>query len=402
MATQRVSPFSNDVLTFPDPPRAYVVETTAGERRHLGAGPPAFTVRVPDFDAWRRLVRGGTYALATAIVRGRVRVEGDFLAAVRWWSSHRPARAGRSRALAGLLRIEAWWQARSRARRNVEFHYDRSNAFYRLFLDSRMVYSCAYFRNGTATLDEAQLAKLDLICRKLDVAPGQSLLDAGCGWGGLVVHAAERYGARALGCTLSAGQFAYVSDAIRARRLRGRVMVANCDYRDVRGRFDRIASVGMYEHVGRRRLGRYFETLAARLEPDGLLLNHGIARPAPVHDDGETAFVRAHVFPGGELPYLDEVVRAAERAGFEVIDIQNLRPHYALTCEAWVRRLQANREACLELVDAQTYRTWLLYLAAAAVNFERGETELYQTLLGKRRPGARRHLTRERMLPVPL
>jgi len=276
----------------------------------------------------------------------------------------------------------------------IQFHYDVSNEFYALFLDAEMIYSCAYFVDWDNSLDQAQRDKLDLICRKLEMRAGDRFLDVGCGWGGLIVHAAEQYGAIASGCTLSARQFGYVNDLIAARRLVGRVTAMNADYRAVAGRFDKIASVGMYEHVGRHRLHTYFETLSRLLRPDGLLLNHGIARPETVTDDASTVFLRRHVFPGGELPYLGDVIRAAERAGFEVLDLENLRPHYALTCARWVTRLQARRDACLAIVDAATYRTWLLYLAAAAVSFERGDTELYQLLLAHRRPGAGRQLTR--------
>jgi cyclopropane-fatty-acyl-phospholipid synthase len=186
----------------------------------------------------------------------------------------------------------------------------------------------------------------------------------------------------------------YARESVVQKGLQGRVLVEDLDYRDIPGRFDKIASVGMYEHVGRHRLGDYFRTLAHLLEPDGILLNHGIARPQGTHDDGSTVFLQQHVFPGGELPELADIIRSAERAGLEVLDVENLRPHYALTCAAWVSNLMTHRNACLALVDAATYRTWLLYLAAAAVSFERGQTDLYQTLLAKRSPQARRRLAR--------
>jgi cyclopropane-fatty-acyl-phospholipid synthase len=362
-------------------------------------GQPAFVIRVPNESAWERLQRVSAYRAATAFVRGEFDIEGDFMAALRWWYG-RPNGLAASSVLNAIrhLHLESWLQSRTRARRNIEFHYDRSDHFYELFLDRRLQYSCAYFTSPSAPLDEAQAAKLDLICRKLDLRRGTHFLDIGCGWGGLVRHAAEHYGVVATGCTLSTRQFEYATEQSARQPYGNRVSILKADYRELDGRYDRIASVGMYEHVGRHRLQEYFERLARLLKDDGWLLNHGIARPQTVSDDDATTFLRRRVFPGGELPYYAEVVRAAERAGFEVVDVENLRPHYALTCAAWVRRLQACADECLRFVSAETYRTWLLYLAGSAVSFERGDTELYQTLLAKRVPGARRYLTREHLL----
>jgi cyclopropane-fatty-acyl-phospholipid synthase len=295
------------------------------------------------------------------------------------------------------LRLETWFQTRSRARHNIEFHYDRSNAFYEQFLDRRMEYSAAYFTSPRMSLDSAQLAKLDHVVRKLDVRPGERFLDVGCGWGGLVIHAVERCGAMAVGATLSARQFEYASDAVQRAGLVGRARIELCDYRTLQGRFDKIASVGMYEHVGRHRLREYFETLTRLLTPDGLLLNSGIARPETATDDEGTLFLRRHVFPGGEVPCLADVIRAAEAAGLELLDVESLRHHYALTCAKWIERLQAHRDACLALVDAQTYRTWLLYLAGSAVSFESGESELYHTLFARRHDGPPHAMTRRYM-----
>ncbi len=379
-------------------PDSYAILTRTGEERRFGAGPPAFTVRVDDWSTWTRLTSSGTYALATAFVEGRLEIEGDLMGAIRWWRVNgHEGWTDRLFAAVNRWRLEAWFQTRRRARRNIAFHYDRSNAFYRQFLDSQLVYSCAYFADPGWPLDRAQVAKLDHICRKLDLAPGDRFLDIGCGWGALVLHAAERYGATAMGCTLSREQLAFAQAAARERGVHGAVMIVDLDYRAVPGRFDKIASVGMYEHVGRRRLPQYFKRIAALLEPDGLALNHGIARPHDAHDDGSTKFVQERVFPGGELPYLKEVIAAAGAAGLEVLDVENLRPHYALTCAAWVARLTARRQACLAIVDAATYRTWLLYLAAAGVGFESGQTDLYQVLLAKRGPRGPRRLTRDYM-----
>jgi len=344
--------------------------------------------------------RMDTYSAAMAFVRGEFDVEGDLIAAIAArCAAPRNWRDGVYAALARLspARLESWFQTRARAAENIRYHYDCSNEFYEQFLDSRLVYSCAYFRQPEWSIDEAQLAKLDHICRKLDLQPGEKFLDVGCGWGALVIHAAEQYGASATGCTLSRKQFTYAMERAQQSRAATQITLLEADYRDVAGRYDKIASVGMFEHVGRRRLGQYFQKIAELLSPGGLFMNHGIIRPQHATDSAETLFVRKRVFPGGELPYLSDVIRTAEAAGFEVLDVENWRPHYALTCRAWVQRLQQNQAACLRFVDPERYRTWLLYLAASAYSFERGHTDVYQILLTKRSSGLRKRLTRDYM-----
>jgi cyclopropane-fatty-acyl-phospholipid synthase len=206
----------------------------------------------------------------------------------------------------------------------------------------------------------------------------------------------ERYGSRATGCTLSPQQYDAAIRLIGERGLADRARIELRDYRDVEGRFTKIASVGMVEHVGRSRLRAYFRTLAARLTDDGLVLNHAIARPSTVRTDAASHFLQRRVFPGGELVSIGEMIAAAEYAGFEAIDVENLRPHYARTCRAWVDRLQANRDACERIVGPETYRTWLLYLAASSASFADGVTEVFQLLLAKR--GTRRTLINRRYM----
>jgi cyclopropane-fatty-acyl-phospholipid synthase len=281
------------------------------------------------------------------------------------------------------------------AARQVSFHYDRSNEFYKQFLDSRMVYSCAYFRNAGVALEEAQPAKLDHICRKLNVQSTERFLDIGCGWGGLLIHCAERYGAQATGCTLSSCQAQYAQDLINSHGLQTTISVRVADYRDITGQYDKIASVGVFEHAGRHQLARYFRQVRALLQDDGLFLNHGIVRPEGVEDGPETLFLRREVFPGGDLAHLSDVVREAGEAGFEVLDAENLRPHYALTCRAWEQRLRKNADRCRRLIGEAAYRTWLLYISASALSFEEGGTDVFQILLAKRRRHAKRTLTRD-------
>jgi cyclopropane-fatty-acyl-phospholipid synthase len=282
-----------------------------------------------------------------------------------------------------------WWRhTRSKDRRNIQYHYDVSSDFYGLWLDTRRVYSCAYFKSPGMSLDAAQEAKLDHICRKLDLKPDEQFLDIGCGWGGLLLHAAERYGVRAVGVTLSGDQHAYVSQLIAERGLGGRVEVRRMDYRDVPelGAYDKIASVGMFEHVGRANLAAYFDKITALLKPGGLVLNQGITSAAPNAGglgSGIAEFIDDYVFPGGELVHASDVLRAAAGSGLECLDSENLRPHYGMTLWHWVTRLEQHSETARQLIGEQKYRIWRIYMAGSAYAFDRGWMELWQVLAGK-------------------
>ncbi len=381
---------------------SYQVTYRDGTSFRKGAERPAFTLLLKDPGQLERFLDSDIYSAAVKFIRGDVDIRGDIIAAIRFKTATttRGFRYSLACLVARLeaLCIESWIRSPHRAARNIRFHYDRSNEFYRAFLDSRMVYSCAYFKNGPQdSLDDAQLAKLDHICRKLDLRPDELFLDIGCGWGALAVRAAERYGAFATGCTLSLRQDLFTANLISERRLQHRVRILESDYAKLSGQFDKVASVGMFEHVGRRRLRRYFRKVFTLLRDDGLFLNHGIVRPEGATDGPETLFLQKKVFPGGELATLSTVIREAGRAGFEILDVENLRPHYALTCHRWVERLQQNVEECLRHVSREAYRTWLLYLAGSAISFESGATDVCQILMAKRRPTTLRRLTREYM-----
>ncbi|MGE5570974.1 MAG: class I SAM-dependent methyltransferase [Rhodospirillales bacterium] len=371
---------------------AWSVVFSDGTEQKYGEGVPRFTFCVSDRDQLEWLLASDAYSAGIAFAQGRFDVKGDLKAAIQYkgWQPRSGLRKRLSSAIARCAAaLETAIQSRSRTAEYVRFHYDRSNEFYQLFLDPRMVYSCAYFRSEEATLEEAQLAKLDHICRKLDLQPGERFLDVGCGWGALIGHAAAEYGAAATGCTLSGAQYAYAK-----AKLEGRARVLDCDYRNLTGEYDKIASVGMFEHVGPRRAREYFGKIRDLLAPAGLFLNHAIARAEGVRDDGASLFVRRHIFPGGRLMHLHQAIRAAEESGFEVLDVENLRPHYALTCRLWEQRLEANREAALRLVDEKAFRAWRIWLAGSALSFEEGFIGVYQVLMSKR--GApRRRWTRE-------
>jgi cyclopropane-fatty-acyl-phospholipid synthase len=329
------------------------------------------------------------YSAAMAFVQGKFDVHGDILEAIRYFSRQPHSRL-RELFFSGLarlqhLRISSLLGPRRPAARSIRFHYDRSNEFYAQFLDSRMVYSAAYFSDPEDSLEDAQHQKLDRICRDLVMRPDDRFLDIGCGWGGLVVHAAKHFGVQAFGCTLAERQLTFAREVIGRQSLQERASVSLCDYRDLQGCFDKIASVGMFEHVGQARLPLYFKKCFDLLSPGGLFLNRGVIRPQGVSDGPDTLFIQRSVFPGGELVHLDDVVREGQRAGFDVVGLRDLRRHYALTCKAWVKNLQKNAAHCRALVGEETYRTWLLYLAGSAVGFEDGRTGAAQVLFLKHR-----------------
>lgn len=307
-----------------------------------------------------------------------------------------PRPAGR-----GPVRLRGRLHSRERDLAAIRYHYDVGNDFFALWLDRRMQYSCGYFPTGSENLDTAQERKLEHICRKLRLQPGERLLDVGCGWGGLAEYAAEKYGVQALGVTLSDNQVDYAS----ARRRDG-VSVRLLDYRDLAGEsFDKIVSVGMFEHVGRGELPAYFGQVHRLLKPGGLFLNHGISsRPVPHISAGvpkparkpsgwkkfvkqriigDDSFAGHYVFPDGQLVPASEANLVAESVGFEVRDVENLREHYALTLRHWVNRLDARRDEAVAATNEVTYRTWRLYMAASAYGFEAGRISVNQTLLSK-------------------
>ena len=383
---------------------------------------PGFALRLRDPHALRTLLLGqDPLRFADAYFRGALDVEGDFFAALSLkdclhslqltlldrlrvvlrllGSASGPgATSPRSGSLvAGAVHAHS----RPENRRAISFHYDLSNDFYALWLDPGMVYSCAYFERPGMTLEQAQQAKLDHICRKLQLQPGEQFLDIGCGWGALLLHAAQNYGVQAHGITLSARQFALARTRIRDAGLEGQVTVALQDYRDVPGeaRFDKIASVGMFEHVGLKNLPQYFDVVHRLLRPRGLFLNHGITHDEEGWGDAVSSrFINRYVFPDGELDTVSNIQRAMERSQFEILDMEGLRPHYAITLREWVLRLDQQHAAALHHVNESTYRIWRLYMAASALEFESGSLGVYQILSMPRAnaastlPMSRRHM----------
>jgi len=271
----------------------------------------------------------------------------------------------------------------------VQFHYDLSNAFYELFLDEQMVYSCAYFKDWGNTIDRAQRDKLDMICRKLRLKEGDRMLDVGAGWGGLVCHAARHYGVQAVGITLSQAQLDYARAKSERLGLSDQVSFALMDYSEVTGTFDKIASIGMYEHIGLKNIPAYMTKIRSLMSEDALFLNHAISRRAPKPSllkrrmRPEQRAIAKYIFPGGELDDIGHSLVAMERAGFEVHDVEAWRMHYARTCEIWCNRLTERRQEALNHVSEEKYRIWVAYLAGVSLAFSRGTLRIYQTLVSK-------------------
>ncbi len=294
-------------------------------------------------------------------------------------------RTGQPRPGDSGARLRGALHSKERDKQAISYHYNRSNDFYALWLDQHMVYSCAYFASPDDDLDTAQQRKLEYICRKLRLRPGERLLDIGCGWGGLVIYAAQHYGVDTYGITLSQAQADLAQERIRQAGLTYRCCVEMRDYRDVNEEhtYEKIVSVGMFEHVGEALLPTYFKQAWHLLRPGGVFLNHGIASVMTATALQESSFNQKYVFPDGELVPISTTLRIAEASGFEVRDVESLREHYALTLRHWVKRLEAHAEEARHYTNEVTYRIWRLYMAASIHAFKTGRTNIYQTLLAK-------------------
>ena len=414
-ATQRVL----DTLFGSPAARSFAIRLWNGVTEVPAHHTPSFTLVLQRPGALRRMLLWPTeLAIAEAYIAGDADIEGDMEAAAGLGdvvAQHLGSLRGYARLLPTILalptdpvvpegsvrHVHRLWRygpahTATRDAQAVRFHYDVGNAFYALWLDRRMVYSCAYFEPGISDLDTAQEAKLDLICRKLRLAPGERLLDIGCGWGGLIQYAAERYGVEALGITVSEPQANEARARIAAAGLSDRCRVEVRDYRMLSETqtFDKIASVGMVEHVRRRQLPAYFAVAYRLLKPGGLFLNHGIVSLEDARPLGFTrtlqgmlwkrnAFVQRYVFPDGHLLPFADVIAAGEASGFEIRDVESLREHYAKTLRHWVARLEAREPEAIRIAGQSTYRIWRLYMAASARAFTTASIGIVQSLFAK-------------------
>lgn len=353
---------------------AYAVRLWNGRSATVGTGRPRFTLVVRSPRALATLLlRPSLLALGEAFIDGAIDVEGDLRAA-----------AAAAYALAGAT--GTWQPDADRSADALAAHYDVSPAFYEFFLDRRMLYTCAYYPHGDETLDEAQEAKLALVCRKLGVQAGHRLLDVGCGWGGMLAWAAERHAVRGHGITLSAAQAAWAAGDLDRRGLRDRVTVERVDWQTAAPEvdFDRIVAMGVLEHVGVARYPAFFGRIRRWLRRDGLVLVQSITHPTTSPRTSGMAFLDRHVFRGGDLASVDHVVAEMTRAGLAVMHVEALGPHYVRTTRDWLARLQARRRDAADLVGDRAYRIWTAYLAAASVAFAEGWIDVHQVVA--RRP----------------
>lgn len=398
---------------FPEP-RNFAIRLWDGS--YFGATQaPLFTLVINNSGALRRMFQIPLeLSMAEAYIRKDFDIEGDQITAFQTFETLRgtimtwPLHLLRLRMSLpvdhhttqtinrGSARLVGSQHSRKRDRDAIQYHYDVGNDFYALWLDRRMIYSCAYFPTGAEDIDTAQEKKLDIICQKLDLKPSETLLDIGCGWGGLIVYAAQNYGIRAVGITLSEQQHQMANARIAAANLRG-TAVKLLDYRDLTGTtFDKIVSVGMFEHVGRKKLPDYFGNAFNLLKPGGLFLNHGISLVTNSFQQtsfltglferyvlGSGSFVQKYIFPDGELLPVSEVNLIAEKTGFEIHHVENWRKHYALTLRQWLNRLESHSSEAIQLTSESVYRIWKLYMSMAAYGFDVGNLAVNQTLLRK-------------------
>lgn len=380
-------------------PVPVALQLPAGER--VGASGAKVTLSFQDWSSLATMAAGQIGRLAEDFVESRVQLQGrmrDLMeVAARLLPGH-PGEQGASGWWGNMLRRARSLAAHSHAKdaEQIQFHYDVSDDFYALWLDDKRVYSCAYFREADMTLAQAQEAKLDHICKKLMLRAGERFLDVGAGWGGLLLWAAEHYGVDATGITLSHNQHAHVNREIERRGLSGRVRMLLCDYRDLDAEpFDKIASVGMFEHVGRANMPTYFARIRDLLKPGGLVLNHGITGSSVHHEQlgaGMGDFIEKYIFPGGELLHVSHVLRELAGAGLEMVDTENLRPHYARTLWAWSDALEARLDEARQVLTAtakdaasaeRVLRAYRLYLAGSAMSFEHDWISLHQMLASR-------------------
>jgi cyclopropane-fatty-acyl-phospholipid synthase len=366
-----------------------------GELQRFGDGPPAFSLHFKNKRAVRRVLRDGFLGFGEEYMHGGLAVEGDLQQLLRLGLETRY----RDLHLSFWNKVKAAFFYLTRrntlggSRRNIAHHYDLGNDFYRLWLDKSMTYSCAYFRSANDSLEQAQDQKHEHICRKLNLQPGETLLDIGCGWGAMLIYAAKHYGVRGVGCTLSRNQFDYARERIKEEGLEGQVTVLFQDYRTLDGTYDKFVSIGMFEHVGKKFIPTYFDVVKRVLKPGGVGLLHTIGRDRHME---VSAWVQKYIFPGGYLPALDEIVRAMGQHGMTVNDVENLRLHYGRTLDEWARRFEAQVDTVREMFDDTFVRMWRLFLNSSSAGFKYGDNRVFHVTftngLNNRLPMTRDHL----------
>ncbi len=377
-----------------DPRAQLAVEFWDGQIVKIG-DQPLVALRLKSEQVAGRLIAQGFLGFAEAYMSGELEVEGDLQELLRLgitvqFDQLQPTFREKLRLLPGYLKTRSTVK---RAPSNIAHHYDRGNEFYALYLDETMTYSCAYFKRGDEPLEVAQRDKYDHIARKLLLRPGETLLDIGCGWGGMLIHAAANYGVRGLGITLSRQQCEYAGRKIEKLGLQDRIEVVFEDYRDLAGSFDKIVSIGMFEHVGKHYIPVFMKKVSELLKPGGLGLLHTIGKEIESPTDPWTL---RYIFPGGYLPNLPEITSHMGKSGLSVLDVENLRLHYARTLDLWAQNFEANVAKARAMFDDSFVRMWRLYLNASSTGFKYAQIRLYQLLfsngLNNQLPITREHI----------
>ncbi len=361
------------------PSLSFQVRFWDGETMRLGEGEPAFVLLLKTEKAVKRVFASGTLGFGEEYMAGNIDVEGNF--AELMYLGTRPEFENLDFSLGTKLSIFIQYlktlNTLVRSPHNISHHYDRGNDFYRLWLDDSMTYSSAYFRSESDTLEQAQQQKYEHICRKLQLQKGETLVDIGCGWGGMLIYAAKHYGVSGVGCTLSEPQVQYARQRIKREGLEDSIKILKEDYRKMEGNFDKFISIGMYEHVGKKFLPTFMAKTRSLLKPGGIGVLHYIGKEKKTAGDPWTL---KYIFPGGYIPLLGETVEAMGKAGLVPIDIENLRLHYAMTLDEWSRRYEANVEKIREMFDESFVRMWRMFLNGSAAGFRYGNTRLYQII----------------------
>ena len=376
---------------------SFQVQFWDGVQKSFGSGKPQFILTFVTKRAAEHVIESGSLGFGEEYMAGDIQVEGDFQRLLRFGTD--AAFLNLPMGLKAKLAIKHLRQTSlntlSRSQKHVAHHYDRGNDFYKLWLDETMAYSCAYFRDENDTLEQAQQQKYEHICRKLQLKAGETLVDIGCGWGGMLIYAAKHYGVRGLGCSLSKQQVEYAIDLVKRESLSECISIVLEDYRNIKGEFDKFVSVGMFEHVGKEFIPMFMEKTRSILKRGGIGLLHTIGEERSMPGDPWTL---KYIFPGGYIPALDEIVRTMGEVGLVPTDIENLRLHYARTVEEWIIRYEAQIKKVEAMFDASFVRMWRMFLNGCVVNFRYGSPRLYQVLftngLNNTLPLTREHIYR--------
>ncbi len=368
-AVERLSQNAPDV--------SFEVRFWDGDVERYGSGAPVFRLVFQTRRAARRVFTEGAVGFGEEYMKGDISFEGEFQQLLRLgvdpsFESLKLPLFNRTRALWNRIRTR---NSPRQVSENIAHHYDRGNDFFALWLDDSMTYSCAYFREATDTLEQAQQQKYEHICRKLLLKPGERMLDVGCGWGGMLLYAAKNYGAEGVGCTLSTPQYEYALEKVRREGLEGAVTVLLQDYRSIDGQFDKFVSIGMFEHVGKKYIPTFVRKVKSRLKPGGIGLLHTIGKEKETSGNSWTL---KYIFPGGYIPALHEILREMGKQELHAVDVENLRLHYARTLNEWARRFESNVERIQSQFNEGFVRMWRMFLNGSAVGFRYGDSRLYQ------------------------